>query len=86
MRWGKRKHSFWDDPVWDMLSYLCEPRPWANKIVAIAYNAKAFDLHFILNRAIVLKWNSKLIMKDHVYEDEAPGLFGQCVLPSLCIA
>jgi len=36
-------------------SYLSEPRPWANKIVAIAHNAKAFDLHFILNRAIVLK-------------------------------
>jgi hypothetical protein len=22
---GNRKHSFWDDPVGDMLSYLCEP-------------------------------------------------------------
>jgi hypothetical protein len=33
--WGKRKHSFWDDPVGDMLSYLYAPRRWANKVVAI---------------------------------------------------
>jgi len=61
-RCGKRKHSFWVDPVGDMLSYLCEPRPWANKIVAIAHKAKAFDLHLILNRAILLKWKLELIM------------------------
>jgi len=46
---------FCDDPLGDMLTYLCEPRPWANKIVAIAHNAKAFDPHFILNRAILRK-------------------------------
>jgi len=23
---GKRKHSFWDDPIGDLISYLCEPR------------------------------------------------------------
>ena len=63
VRCGQRKHSFWDDPVGDLLSYLFEPRPWVNKIVAIALNAKAFDLHFILNKAIMLKWQSKLIMK-----------------------
>jgi hypothetical protein len=40
---------------------MCKPRPWASKIVAIAHNAKAFDLHFILNRAIKLKWKSELI-------------------------
>ena len=51
VRCGQRKHRFWDDPVEDMLTYLCKPRPWANKIVAIAHNAKAFDLHFILKRA-----------------------------------
>jgi hypothetical protein len=45
----------------DLLTYLCEPRPWANKIVAFAHNAKAFDLHFILNRAIMLKWKPELI-------------------------
>jgi hypothetical protein len=37
-------------------------RPWADKLVEIAHNAKAFDLHFILNRAVTLKWISKLIM------------------------
>ena len=39
-----------------------EPRPWANKIIAIAHNASAFDLHFILNRAILLKWKPDQIM------------------------
>jgi hypothetical protein len=45
-----------------MLSYLCESQPWAEKIVAIAHNAKAFDLHFILNRAILMKWQMELLM------------------------
>ena len=62
MRCGKRTHTFWEDPVGALLSYLTEPRPWANKIVAIAHNAKAFDLQFILNRAILLKWKPDLIM------------------------
>jgi hypothetical protein len=50
-----------NDPVGDLLTYPCEPRPWASKIVAIAHNAKAFDLHFILNRAIKLKWKPERI-------------------------
>jgi len=54
-RCGKRRHSFFEDPVGDLLSYLCEPRPWYKKVVAIAHNAKAFDSQFILNRAILLK-------------------------------
>jgi hypothetical protein len=54
-RCGVRRHSFREDPVWDMLAYLCELRPWADRVVAIAHNAKAFDLHFILNMAIFLK-------------------------------
>jgi len=62
LRCGKRRHSFWDDPVGDLLSYLCRPRPWADKVVAIAHNAKAFDAHFILNRAILMRWNSELIL------------------------
>jgi len=62
VRCRKRKHSFWDDPFGVMLTYLCEPQPWANNMVAIAHNAKAFDLHFIMNRAILLKWKPGLIM------------------------
>ena len=62
VRCGKRKHSFWDDPVGNMLLYLRKPRPWVNTIVAIAHNVKAFDLHFILNRAIMLKWKPELII------------------------
>jgi len=61
-RCGRRSHSYWNDPVGDLLTYLCEPRPWASKIVAVAHNAKAFDLNFILNRAIKLKWKPELIM------------------------
>jgi len=60
-RCGKRQHSFFDDPVGDLLSYLCEPRPWC-KVVAIAHNAKAFDAQFILDRAIFLKWTPELIL------------------------
>jgi len=45
-----------------MLTYLSEPCPWADKIVAIAHNAMAYERHFILNRAILLKWKSELIM------------------------
>jgi hypothetical protein len=59
---GKRKHSFWEDPVGDLLTYLCKSRPWANRVITIAHNAKAFDLQFILSRAIFLKWRPKLIM------------------------
>jgi hypothetical protein len=60
-RCGRRRHSFWNDPVEDLLNYLCEPRPWARKIVAITHNAKAFDLHFILNRAIMRKRKPEII-------------------------
>jgi len=48
VRCGKKRHSYYDDPVGNLLSYLCEPRPWRNKVVAIAHNAKAFDSQFIL--------------------------------------
>jgi hypothetical protein len=44
------------------LSYLCEPRSWADRVVAIAHDAKAFDLQFILNTAILFKWRPELIM------------------------
>jgi hypothetical protein len=44
-----------------LLRYLCEQRPWVNKVIAIAHNAKAFDLHFTLNRAILLKWQPEII-------------------------
>jgi len=58
----RRRHSFFEDPVKDLLSYLCEPRPWCKKVVAIAHNAKASDSQFILNRAIFLKWNPEIIL------------------------
>ena len=54
-RFGKRKHSFWTDVVGDLISYTFNSRPWADRIVAIAHNAKAFDLHFVLNRLVRMK-------------------------------
>jgi hypothetical protein len=56
------QHAFLDDLVGYMLSYLFEPRPWVKQIVAIAHNAKAFDLQFILDRAIFLKGLPEIIM------------------------
>ena len=56
LRCGMRRHWFWYETVEDLLTYLCEPRPWDNKIVPIANNAKAYDFQFILNRAILVKW------------------------------
>jgi hypothetical protein len=61
-RCGKRKNSLWVDPVGDMLIYLCDERPWYKQIFAIAHNAKAFDVYFILNRAAFLKLGPELIM------------------------
>ena len=58
----KHIHPFLNDPVRAMLSYLCESRPWLEKIAVIAHNAKAFDLHFIQNRVILLKRQMELIM------------------------
>ena len=46
----------------DMLNYLCESRPWAEKIFVIAHNANTLDLHCILNRAILLKWQVDMII------------------------
>ena len=63
----RRRHSFRADFVGDLLTYNCEPRPWDNKIVAIAHNVKAFDLHFILNRPIMLKWKPELITNGLIF-------------------
>jgi len=62
VRCGRRKHAFWDDPVGDLLTYLCKPRQWCKKFIEIAHNSKGFDAHFILHRAILLKWTPKLIL------------------------
>ena len=61
-RCGKRKHAFFDDPAGDLHSYLCQPRPWCERVIAIAHNARGFVAQFILNRAILLKWTPKLIL------------------------
>jgi hypothetical protein len=61
-RCGWRRHSFFDDPVRDLLSYLCEPKPWCSEVIAIAHNAKAFDSQFIPKKAILLKWNTEFIL------------------------
>ena len=47
-RCGKRKHSFVDDPVGDLLAHMCEPRGWCDRVVAVAHNARGYDAQFIL--------------------------------------
>jgi hypothetical protein len=61
-RCGKRKHSFWTDRVSDLSSYTFKSRPWADRIVAIAHNAKAFVLHFVLNRPVRMKSLPELLI------------------------
>ena len=46
----------------DLHTYLCKQRPWCEKVVAIAHNAKDCNAQFILDRAILLKWTTKLIL------------------------
>jgi hypothetical protein len=57
-----RKHSFCTDPVGDLISYTFKYRPWADGIVTIAHNAKAFDLHFVLNRLVWVKRLPELLI------------------------
>jgi len=61
-RCGRRRHSFCEDPVGDLPSHLSEPRPWCERVIAIAHNARGFDARFILDRDILLKWTPKLIL------------------------
>jgi hypothetical protein len=61
-RCGKRKHSFWADPVADFISYSFKSIPQADSVVAITHNAKAFDLQFVLNRLVRMKSLSELLI------------------------
>ena len=56
------------------VDYLCESRPSVEKVIVIAHNAKAFELHFILNRAILLKLQVEMIMNGLNYV-HASGAF-----------
>jgi hypothetical protein len=51
----KRMHSFLTDPVGDLISHTFKSRPWADRVVAITHNPKAFDLNFVLNRVVRMK-------------------------------
>ena len=59
-RCGKRKHSFFEDPVAELLTHLCEPRGWCDQVVAIAQNARGYVAQFILKRAVLLNWKPEL--------------------------
>ena len=76
---GRRRHSLWEDSVGDLLSHLCEPRQWCDRVIAIAHNARGFDAQFILDRAVVLKWTPKLILngqKNCLYDNSPSDIFG----------
>ena len=51
----ERENSFWTDPVGGLISNTFKYRQCADSIVAIAHNAKAFDLLFELNRLVRFK-------------------------------
>jgi hypothetical protein len=61
-RCGKRNYSFWTDPVGDLISHTFKSCPWADRVVAIAHNAKAFDLLFVLNRLVKMKFLPDLLI------------------------
>jgi len=68
-----------------MLSYLCESRPWVQKLIVIAHNAKAFDLHFILN-----SYSSEMSSRAdyerseiYVHGSGAFSVPGQCFFPTV---
>ena len=52
---GMRKHSFLTDPIGDLISCTFKSRSWVDRLMAIAHSAKAFDLHFVLNRLVRMK-------------------------------
>jgi hypothetical protein len=56
-----RRNSFWTDPIDDLFSYVLRSRPWADRIVAIAHNAKVFDL-FVFNRLLEMKMMPQLLI------------------------
>jgi len=58
----ERGNSFWTDPVGDLISYTFKSRPWADRIVAIAHNAKLFDLLFVLTRLVRMKSLPELLI------------------------
>ncbi len=73
----------------DLLSYLCEPRPRVKQIIAISHKAKAFHLHFILNRAVLLKWRPELVMSGQniilMKVQHMKFIDGICFLPFLLL-
>ena len=58
----ERGNSFWTDPVGDLISCTFKSRPWTDRIVAIAHNAKVFDLLFVLNRLVRIKLLPELLI------------------------
>ena len=57
----ERGNSFWTDPVGDLISYTFKSIPWTDRIVAIAHNAKTFDLLFVLNHLVGIKLLPELL-------------------------
>ena len=41
-RCDKRKHSFFEEYVGDLLTHLCETQAWCERVVAIAHNVSGF--------------------------------------------
>jgi len=57
----ERENSFWLDTIGDPISAAFKSRPSADRIVAIAHNAKPFDLLFLLKRLVQIKLMRELL-------------------------
>jgi hypothetical protein len=44
-------NSFWTDHACDLISHTFKSRQWADRLVSIVHNAKAYDLHFIIEKS-----------------------------------
>ena len=82
-RCGKRKHTFWDEPVADMLPSLCEQRPWVNKIIAQRQSLRS---PFQPQQSHPVDMAARIDherTENNVYEDAALGLFRYRVFPPM---
>jgi hypothetical protein len=61
-RCGKRKYSFWTDSVGDLISHTFKFVSWADRVVCVAHNSKAYHLHFVLNRLVQMKMLPDLLI------------------------
>ena len=58
----KRNHSLWTHSVGELFPYVFKSRSWAERILTISCNDKAFELHFVLNLLVRMKLLPELLI------------------------